>query len=200
MIPSRYSCLFLAFLISVGCSPDVKSPNVAAPVGKAEADAIVVLKAAGAVVKPDDGGAITDIDLHKLTLTPEILGLLAEFKSLRVLNLADSSFDDESLPALERVSPLLVNLDLRGCLISDQAAATIARFTSLRALRFNGKNGQTSIGDDGVKALAACKSLKVLALDELTFVGSDGLSALKGLTELEELYLAGTVEIGRAHV
>lgn len=193
MISDRYSCLLLAFFLLIGCSPEVKSPKVSSAVGKAEVDAISALKAAGAVFKTDDSGSATDIDLHKLELTPEMLDLLAELKSLKALNLSDSSFDDQSLPALERVSPLLANLDLRGCLLSDKAASTIGRFTNLRALRFNGKNGKTNIGDDGVKALAACKSLKVLALDELTFVGTDGLSALTGLSELEELYVAGTV-------
>jgi Leucine-rich repeat (LRR) protein len=193
VISDRYSCLFLAFFLLIGCSPEAKSPKVSSAVGKAEADAIAALKAAGAVVKTDDSGSATDIDLHKLTITPEMLDLLAELKSLKALNLSDSSFDDQSLPALERVSPLLANLDLRGCQLSDKAASTIGRFTNLRALRFNGKNGKTNIGDDGVKALAACKSLKVLALDELTFVGTDGLSALTGLKELEELYVAGTV-------
>ncbi len=155
--------------------------------------AIKALQAAGAIVKTNDGGSATDIDLHKLTLTPETLGLLPDFTSLQVLNLADSSFSDQSLPVLEKVSPLLVQLDLRGCQISDKATAIIARFTGLRALRLNGKNGDTSIGDDGVKALAACKSLKVLALDDLTFVGTDGLAALAGLQDLEELYVAGTI-------
>ncbi len=193
MIRYCNSYLFLAFLLFLGCSPDVKSPHVSPTVEKAEVDAVAVLKAAGAVVKTNDSGSVTDIDLHKLSLAPETLELLADFKSLRVLNLSDSSFNDESLPALARVSPLLANLDLRGCQLSDIATATVARFTSLRALRFNGKNGQTTIGDDGVKTLAACKSLKLLALDELTFVGTDGLSALTRLTELEELYVAGTV-------
>jgi Leucine-rich repeat (LRR) protein len=193
VISVRNCGLFFAFLLFSGCSPEVKSPAVSPPVAKAETNAIAALKAAGAVVRTDDSGSATDLDLHKLTLTPEMLGLLPELKSLRALNLSDSSFSDESLPALEGVSPLLVNLDLRGCQLSDKAVSTVARFTNLRALRFNGKNGLTSIGDDGVKALAACKSLKVLALDELTFVGTDGLSALSGLTQLEELYLAGTV-------
>mgnify|MGYP002630230932 CR=1 FL=1 len=193
MFSCRFSSLLLAILLLVGCSGDTKSPNLTPKVGKAEADAILVLQAAGAVVKTNDGGSATDIDLHKLTLTAESLDLLAELMSLRVLNLSDSSFSDLSLPALERVSPHLTYLDLRGCQLSDKAAAGVARFTDLRALRFNGKNGLTSIGDDGVKTLAACKSLKVLALDELTFVGSDGLAALAGLTDLEELYVAGTV-------
>lgn len=193
MFSYRYSSLFLAFLLFVGCSRDAKTLQLTPTVGKAEADAIEAMRAAGAVVKTNDGGSATDIDLHKLTLSADLLTLLAEFKSLTVLNLSDSSFSDQSLPALDKVSPLLANLDLRGCQLSDQAVATVARFTNLRALRFNGKNGLTSIGDDGVKALAACKSLKVLTLDELTFVGTDGLAALTGLTELEELYVAGTV-------
>ena len=185
--------LFLAFFLVVGCSSETKPPKLTLPISNAETSAIKALQAAGAVVKTDETGSATDIDLHKLALSADTLDLLPELKSLKVLNLADSSFKDESLPVLERVSPHLVNLDLRGCQLSDKASAVIARFAELRALRFNGKNGLTSIGDDGVKALAACKSLKVLALDELTFVGSDGLAALAGLTFLEELYVAGTV-------
>ena len=100
---------------------------------------------------------------------------------------------DADLAALENVSLQLASLDVRGCALTNKAAKAIARFTGLRALRFSGKNGKTSIDDDGVKSLAACKSLKVLALDELSFAGSNGISALAGLNELEELYLAGTI-------
>ena len=65
MTSYRYSFLYLAFLLCVGCSPDVKSPNVTPPVGKAEADAIVALKAAGAVIKTDDGKALLQADAFK---------------------------------------------------------------------------------------------------------------------------------------
>lgn len=185
---------FLVLLASFGgCSGDSVSEKTVPAVSQTEAAAIIALQSAGAVMKIDDSGSVTDIDLHKLTLTAETLGFLPDLRSLRVLNLADSSFSDQSLPVLARVSRQLVNLDLRGCQLSDKATAVIAQFTGLRALRLNGKNGETSIGDDGVRALAACTSLKVLALDELTFVGTDGLAALTGLKDLEELYVAGTI-------
>ena len=193
MPPIRLLCCLVILASITGCTGD-SGPNTTAPtVGERESAAIKALQAAGAVIKTDNAGSVTDIDLHKLTLSAETLEFLPDLKSIRVLNLADSSFNDESLPVLERVSPTLANLDLRGCQISDKAAAVIARFTGLRALRFNGKNGQTNISDDGVKALAACTALKVLALDELTFVGTDGIAALTGLTNLEELYVGGTI-------
>lgn len=184
----------LIFLVSIaGCSSDPPPSKTMSAASEPEVAAIKALQAAGATFKTDEGGSATDINLHKLTLTPETLAFLPDLKKLRVLNLADSAFSDESLPVLEKVSPQLVQLDLRGCQISDQATVVIARFTELRALRLNGKNGNTNISDDGLKALAACKSLKVLALDDLTFVGTDGLAALTGLKELEELYVAGTI-------
>ena len=189
----RQLCLLIVFLSFAGCSSDSPPSPTVSNVSDAEGAAIKALLAAGATVKTDEGGSVTDIDLQKLQLTQEILDFLPDFVSLRVLNLADSSFNDLSLPVLERVSPKLVQLDLRGCQISDKATVVIARFTGLRALRLNGKNGKTSISDDGVKILAACKSLKVLALDDLTFVGTDGLAALTGLKDLEELYVAGTI-------
>ena len=189
----RRLSLLILFVSFEGCSGDTPPQPTVSKVSKAEVAAIKALLAAGAIVKTDDAGSATDINLNKLTFTPETLDFLPDLISLRTLNLADSSFSDQSLPVLEKVTPLLVQLDLRGCQISDKAAAVIARFTGLRALRLNGKNGHTSIGDDGVRTLAACKSLKVLALDDLTFVGSDGLAALTGLKDLDELYLAGTI-------
>ena len=184
----------LVILASITSCSGYSVPKATAPaVSETESAAIKALQAAGAVIKTNNAGSVTDIDLHLLALSAETLEFLTDLKSLQVLNLADSSFNDESLPVLERVSPTLENLDLRGCEISDKATAVIARFAGLRALRFNGKNGKTSISDDGLKALAACTALKVLALDELTFVGTDGIAALTGLTNLEELYVGGTI-------
>ncbi|MCG3772225.1 MAG: hypothetical protein JW384_03432 [Nitrosomonadaceae bacterium] len=192
-MPAFHRLCLLIFLVSfVGCSGDSPTSLTVSKLSDAEVAATKALLAAGATVKTNAAGSVTDIDLHQLMLTAETLDFLPDLISLRVLNLADSSFNDQSLPVLERVSPLLTQLDLRGCGLSDKAPKVIARFTGLRVLRLNGKDGDTSISDDGVKALAACKSLIVLALDDL-FVGSDGLAALTGLTNLEELYVAGTI-------
>ena len=141
-------CPLIVFLSFAGCSGDSPPSQTVSKVSDTEVAAIKALQAAGATVKTDEGGSVTDIDLHKLTLTPETLDFLPDFVSLRVLNLADSSFNDQSLPVLERVSPMLVQLDLRGCQISDQATVVIARFIGLRALRLNGKNGNTNISDE----------------------------------------------------
>ena len=187
----RVLCL-LSLLPLAGCSQTPPSNNTVPKASSAESAAIISFEKKGAVVKRDQHGSATDLDLHQLTLSPETLMMLAELKSLRVLNLAEAAFSDPSLAFLDFVSPQLVNLDLRGCEISNKATAPIARFTGLRALRFSGKNGKTSIDDEGLKNLAACKQLKVLALDDL-WIGTEALKSLADLKELEELYLAGTV-------
>lgn len=192
MCSFRSLCTLILLYSVVGCSAG-SVPRTAVTVSEAESAAIKALQAAGAAVKTNTSGSATDIDLHKISLSDETLSSLTNLKSLQVLNLADTSFSDESLSILEGVSPGLISLDLRGCPISDKATTVITRFANLKALRFNGKNGQTGISDDGVRSLAACKSLKVLALDELTFVGTDGLAALTGLKDLQELYVGGTI-------
>ncbi len=185
--------LFALVALIAGCSGDAPTPKPVPAVSSSEAAAIKALQTSGATIKTDGGGTAISVDLHGATLAPDTLSQLAELKSLSVLNLADSSFSDADLSALENVSLHLANLDLRGCALSNKACGTIARFTGLRALRFSGKNGKTSIDDDGVKKLAACKSMKALALDDLSFVGTDGVTALSTLSELEELYLAATI-------
>ena len=190
---SSFRFVFIAALVSAcGCNGP-SAPKVVVPqVTVTEAAAIKTLLEAGAAIKTDEGGSAMDVSLLKLTPSNDLFDKLSELKSLRALNLADSSFSDDALPALDKVSLTLANLDLRGCSLSDKATSSIARFTSLKALRFSGKNGKTSISDDGLKALTACKSLKVLALDDL-WIGTPGIEALASLAELEELYLANTV-------
>jgi len=188
----RFLCFSALILTAAGCSgPSAPVPAVP-KISDSESAAMKALEEAGAVVKTNDAGSATDVSFVKLTPTPEILDHLGALPNLLSLNFADSSFSDESLPVLLKVPAQLASLDLRGCALSDKATDAIARFTNLRALRFSGKNGKTSIGDDGLKALAACKSLKVLALDDL-WVSTAGLEALSDLQQLEELYLAGTV-------
>ena len=183
-------CVLLLSLASCSQTPD--SRNTVPKVGEPEAAAIRTLKESGAAMKLNEAGSAIDLDLHQQTIAADTLKKIGELTSLRVLNLADSSFSDASLTALANVSTQLANLDLRGCEISNNATASIAHFTGLRALRFSGKNGKTSIDDDGLKNLAGCKLLKLLALDDL-WVGTEGLKSLAELKDLEELYLAGTL-------
>ncbi len=184
------SCTLLGCAEDARKSADEVLSDSRATIAKAEAS--LALMKAGVILKPDAEDIFVDADLRKATLTDDLLSKLAELKSLRTLNLADTSFSDAQIQALEKINPQLTSLDLRGCALSNKATKTIARFTALRALRFSGKNGKTTIDNSGLKALAACTSMKVLALDDL-WIGTQGLEALAGLAELEELYLAGTL-------
>ena len=193
VLATRLIPVLLLSLALIGCIDDAPPAMPAAPaVGATEAAAIKTLTDAGAGVKSDDAGTIVEADMRKVAIVDELLSKLADLKSLRTLNLSDTSFSDAQIPILEKINPQLTSLDLRGCALSGKATATIARFTGLRALRFSGKNGKTTIDDEGLRPLAACKSLKVLALDDL-WIGTTGLEALSGLMDLEELYLAGTL-------
>lgn len=202
MLTSRVAFAFLLSPLLSGCTGDATTSEPAKKSAEevlsdsratiANVDAALVLIKAGVSLKPDAAGIVVEADLRKAALTDELLAKLADLKSLRTVILSDTSFSDAQIQALEKINPQLTSLDLRGCALSNKATATIARFTALRALRFSGKNGKTTIDDSGLKALAACKSLKVLALDDL-WIGTEGLEALAGLADLEELYLAGTV-------
>lgn len=192
VLNSRFLCASVLLILLAGCSEKSDSQKKVIQVGDSEAAAIKALINAGAVVKLDAGGSATDLDLHQQSITADTLKLISELKSLRAINLADSTFNDDQISGLHVASPRLVNLDLRGCKISDKGAAEIARFTDLRALRFSGKNGETTVGNNGLKELAVCQSLKVLALDDL-WIETPGLESISDLKDLEELYLAGTV-------
>ena len=192
MLSTRFFLPSVFLVLLAGCGEKPAQKPALPPISESETSAIKALSDAKAVVKTDDSGAAVDVSLAKLEVTSDIIGLLAKLPSLRTLNLSESALSDETLTALEKAVPKLASLDVRGCELSDKSAELLAHFTGLRALRFSGKSGKTTISDDGLKLLAACKSLKVLALDDL-WIGTPGLEALSGLSELEELYLAGTV-------
>lgn len=192
MFACRFLCLPSLILFTVGCSgPSAPVPGVP-KLSDSETAAIKALGEAGAIVKTNEDGSAIDVSFHKLTPASEVLEQLSLLPNLLSLNFADSSFSDASLPVLQKVTNQLTSLDLRGCELSDKATDTIARFAGLRVLRFSGKNGKTSIGDDGLKSFSACRSLKVLALDDL-WISTAGLQTLAELRDMEELYLAGTV-------
>ena len=192
MLSTRYFLPSVFLVLLAGCGEKPAQKPALPPISEAETSAIKALGDVKAVVKTDEAGAAVDVSLAKLEVTPDIIGLLAKLPSLRTLNLSESSLSDDTLTTLEKAVPKLASLDVRGSELSDKSAELLAHFTGLRALRFSGKSGKTTISDDGLKLLAACKSLKVLALDDL-WIGTPGLEALAGLSELEELYLAGTV-------
>ena len=185
--------LCLATVMLSGCADPQKSTTPSVPkASDGEQAAIKALTELGAVVTTDEGGRATDADLRKTTIDAALLEKLTTLSSLKSINLADTAFGEALLPDLRKSAPSVSNLDLRGCTLTDAAMPKIAEFTGLRVLRFSGKNGQTTISDDGLAALSTLKSLKVLAFDDL-WISKPGLDHLTPLKDLEELYLAATI-------
>ncbi len=68
----------------------------------------------------------------------------------------------------------------------------LAAAGNLQVLRLSGKNGKTTVDDEGMAHLAGLANLKVLGLDFL-WISGDGLKQLAGLKNLEELFLSKTL-------
>ena len=193
LLMQRFAAFCLLTILPFGCSQSTTSPasNVQ-QASEAELSAIRSLTDLAVVVTTDEGGRAADLDLRKATVDAVLLEKITGLSSLRSINLADTGFSEALLSPLKAAAPNIINLDLRGCQISDAAMPQIAEFKALKVLRFSGKSGQTTITDDGLAPLASLKSLKVLAFDDL-WISNIGLTHLLPLTYLEELYLAATI-------
>jgi len=192
--------LFLAPLMLVfGCSKSENPSAVSAsqnstPAGPtaAELDAISAIEAAQAKVSKTPNGFATSVDFRGTEFTDELLSSLGSLTKATAVNFAETSLNDEQLEKLVQAGSSLNNFDLRGCAISDSGLKTLASLTNVRAIRLSGKNGQTTVTDDGLAHLSELKSLKLLALDDL-WIGTPGIAHLIDLASLTELYLAGTL-------
>ncbi|MFN8709996.1 MAG: leucine-rich repeat domain-containing protein [Planctomyces sp.] len=172
--------------VEVEAEPELTEPPIAAESPEAIAT-LVMLKAK---LQRDDKGFIIDVDLRGTSATDETLPNLAGLTKLRSLRLDELPVTDAGIAALSSFSGPLASLDARGCALTDSAMTTIAGIKTLRALRLSGDNNQTTIADDGIAKLAACPSLKVLAVDGL-WVSSTSLQSLP--SGIEELYLKSTL-------
>ncbi len=192
--PRLLAMLFVLLCVS-GCEDKPAKPVVP----EQEVAAAKALTTAGAVLKNDENGRVVDADLRKCEINADVFKQLSALTLLRTLNLAGTNFSDEycvasgsDKPAIEQLPADLSNLDLRDCKLSDAATPALARFTKLRALRFSGKSGNTTITDEGLTPLKSLKSLKLLALDDL-WITNAGITTIADLNQIEELYLAATV-------
>jgi len=161
---------------------------------RAEADdpsAVTALKELATSLKHDSDGYVVEVNFRKTTIDNSALVHLAGLWRLKSLLLNETAIDDAGLETIGKIGTL-TNLDLRGCKVSNRGVAHLVRLTKLRALRFNGKNGATTVDDGGMESLGKLTSLVALPLDFL-WVSEEGLAKLAGLKNLQELYLAGTL-------
>ena len=190
-------CLFLPS----GCSndsPTARRTSVAPADDSTRAvlpDDVTAVKAIEAVAgqtKTNADGHIVDINLRGSSADDATLVAITPLKYVKVLLLNDLEVSDTGLAALKNVDWPLVNLDLRGCAVSNAGINHISGFTSLRALRLSGSNGRTTVDDDAAVAVSKLTNLRVLSLDKL-FFGADGIEQLLSLKNLQEIYLAETL-------
>lgn len=121
------------------------------------------------VVKPLDPEAVAKA---RAPLEEPVRALMARYPdSIRYLSRDSAAltvdvqrlgadFDDADLAQLEPVAAVVSRLDLSGTAITDAAAATLAAFGQLEALRLNG----TRTGDAALTAVSQMRGLKTLTL------------------------------------
>lgn len=150
------------------------------------------LEQAGAKLTRDSSQQVAEADLREFEMTDVLALELSKLDSLVKLMLGPSSMSIDGWKSLGKLSKLQ-QLDLRATgLGNEEFIALASAMPALRAVRLNGKTLGTSVDEDGLKALANCQGLKVLALDHL-WVGGAALQRLSGNKDLSELYLAGTL-------
>lgn len=151
------------------------------------------------------------LSLNGSRITDDGLKELAALKNLEWLELTSTQFSGVGLKDLSGMSKL-TTLDLNFSKVNDAGMTSVGKLTQLRTLNLISapitdeglkeaaklanleeiKAGQVrSLGDVGVKALAACKKLKRLEITNCD-LSDHGMKALAGLDQLEHLYVYGT--------
>ena len=82
----------------------------------------------------------------------DVLASLAGLPAVRSLLLNDTAVTDAGMEVVGAATSL-VNLDLRGCEVTNAGVAALERLSNLRALRFSGKSGKTDITDDAMESI-----------------------------------------------
>ena len=157
-------------------------------------DLVAEIEAVATSIKKDSEGFVTEVNYRDSEVTDDKLIKLTELKNLHAVLLNDANISDAGLEPIGSISTLR-NLDLRQCPIGNDGLAHLNGLTNLRALRLNGNQGEhgaTSVDDGGMESVGKLTNLKALLLDFL-WISGEGLSELEDLSNLEELYLAGTL-------
>lgn len=196
--PALFALLFITFLAS-GCSdsnPPAQPAEPAAEASKAPVSddpaTVAKLTELGAELTKDNLGLIVAVRLKPDSASPDALKLCSGLVELRTLFLDDTSLSDDDFAALSDFKAPLSQLNVRNCKVTDAVIDHIVKVPTLRAIRFSGESGASSLSDEAIGKLSSLKNLKVLALDHL-WIGTEGLKALLPVTTIEELYLSNTL-------
>jgi Leucine-rich repeat (LRR) protein len=154
--------------------------------------AVEALKKLATSMRQNGDGLIIEVNFRDAEVTDEAMQHLSGLRRVESILFNDTAAITDA--ALEPIGKLatLRNLDLRGCPVSNAGMAHLKGLKKLKALRLSGKSGATTVDDEGFEHISALNGLKVLAADFLFGDMAAGISRLDGVSNLEELYLAGT--------
>ncbi len=102
---------------------------------------------------------------------------------LKILTLADSLCDDETMKSIEKFETL-ERLHLSSTQISDSCSASISRLKNLKVLKLS----DTTIGDKVLEAISQFKQLEHLEIQQ-TQITDRGIESLSKIESLESLFL-----------
>ncbi len=153
--------------------------------------AVDALKKVATSMRQDGDGLITEVNFRDSEVTDEAMQHLNGLRRIEKILLNDTAITDAGLEPIGQLATLR-DLDLRGCPVSNAGMAHLKGLKKLKALRLSGKSGATTVDDEGFGHISALNGLKVLAADFLFGDMVAAISQLDGVSNLEELYLAGT--------
>lgn len=152
-----------------------------------EEEVVAIFREAGGKLRPDDSGAIVEIDLSFGSITDTQLSLIDRFPETSELDLTGTEIADDAIPALVSL-PNLRAVKLKGTKISDAGLRALSGMSSL--ILIDASN--TTVTDDGLTAASGWVSLRYLSLNS-TSVSDAGLQHLETLQELRGLSVINTL-------
>ena len=163
-------------------------PEPASPESEllSEDEATEAFRRSGGKLKPNESGAIVEIDLSFSNITDSLLLTVGTFPEVSELDLTGTEIHDSSMAGLLNL-PRLRALKLKGTKITDEGLRALAGASELILLDAS----NTEITDDGLAVADRWEKLRYLSLNN-TQITDAGLIHLQTLKELKGLSVINT--------
>lgn len=178
-------------------SPFTEDPNAGLLMPMTEDEVVAVYRKCGGKLRPNDSGAIVEIDLSFSEIADSQLGEITVFPEVAELDLTGTNIQNSGLAPLRSLSNLrsvklkgtkitsdglrllsqvhtLVLIDASNTAVSDDGLLDAHKWVNLRYLSLN----NTAVSDIGLQHLASLQNLKGLSVIN-TAVTEDGVLGLK---------------------
>jgi tetratricopeptide (TPR) repeat protein len=166
--------------------PASPEPVMPEPEPLSEDNVVEAFRRSGGKLKPNETGAIVEIDLSFSSITDPLLQTIGIFPEVRELDLTGTDIHDASMAGLLSL-PKLRALKLKGTKITDEGLRSLAGASELILLDAS----NTEITDDGLAGADRWEKLRYLSLNN-TQITDAGLVHLQTLKELKGLSVINT--------